>query len=239
MTVKLVARHLRKAIVHLKNGEKFVQEILGDVNLEVHAGDCVGIIGASGSGKSTLLSILGTLSPFDGGELVICGESVANASDFEKTILRREKIGFVFQNHSLLPNLTAFENVQFPMLQGRRFFAKNSKDDARAHVLKLLADVGLEGRENDYPVQLSGGEQQRVAIARALVNTPELLLADEPTSSLDAKIAGETIGILLTLAKNSGIAVVLVTHDLGIANLMQETKQLQGGILRSADDSDN
>jgi putative ABC transport system ATP-binding protein len=164
--------------------------------------------------------------------LTIYGKNVAKIINFEKTILRKEKIGFVFQNHSLLPNLTVFENISLPARQSKGiFYSKNHEN-----VMYLLEEVGLCSREHDYPVQLSGGEQQRVAIARALTNNPRLLLADEPTSSLDKKTAPETIKLLLSLAKNNGVAIILVTHDLEIARMMDETQVLKHGTLWSEDD---
>ncbi|MDR1448052.1 MAG: ABC transporter ATP-binding protein [Candidatus Ancillula sp.] len=233
----LVAKHLRKTIIHKKNGYSNSQAILTDVNLEVNPSDSVGIIGASGSGKSTLLSILGTLSPFDDGELTICSEDISKTTDFRRTLLRRDRIGFVFQNHSLLPNLNASENISLPKNQDMRQSRKNSAAKNNSSAMQLLEKVGLNERAYDYPIQLSVGERQRVAIARALINSPKLLLADEPTSALDEKTALKTIELLLALAKNNGIAVILVTHDLKIAQMMDKILVLQDGRLANIDDT--
>ena len=180
---------------------------LDDISLEVNKGEYLSIIGPSGSGKSTLMNILGLLDIPDEGDFFLDGVNTKNLSDSSLAKLRNKKIGFVFQNFNLLPKLTALENVQVPLIyQGKS--AKESKKIA----YEYLEKVGLKGRENHLPKQLSGGQQQRVAIARALSCKPEIILADEPTGSLDSK-TGTEIKKLLKDLNSEGQTIVLITHD--------------------------
>lgn len=187
-------------------------EVLKGVSLEIARGEVVSIVGASGAGKTTLLQILGTLSAADRGELTIDGTNVGGLKDRALSRFRNEKIGFVFQFHHLLPEFTAFENVCIPALIGGA-----SREEAERRAAELLDLVGLSARQLHKPGQLSGGEQQRVAIARALVNSPAVLLADEPSGNLDSRNRDEIHRLFFDLRERLGQTVVIVTHDQGLA----------------------
>lgn len=187
-------------------------EVLKGVSLEIARGEVVSIVGASGAGKTTLLQILGTLSAADRGELTIDGTNVRGLKDRALSRFRNEKIGFVFQFHHLLPEFTAFENVCIPALIGGA-----SREEAERRAAELLDLVGLSARRLHKPSQLSGGEQQRVAIARALVNSPAVLLADEPSGNLDSRNRDEIHRLFFDLRERLGQTVVIVTHDQGLA----------------------
>lgn len=198
---------------------------LDDISLEVNKGEYLSIIGPSGSGKSTLMNILGLLDIPDEGEFLLDGINTKNLSDGSLAKLRNKKIGFVFQNFNLLPKLTAWENVQVPLIyQGKS--AKESKKIA----YEYLEKVGLKGRENHLPKQLSGGQQQRVAIARALSCKPEIILADEPTGALDSK-TGTEIKKLLKDLNSEGQTIVLITHDNSMALEAQRIVRIADGKL--------
>ncbi|MBL8659997.1 MAG: ABC transporter ATP-binding protein [Rhodospirillales bacterium] len=201
-------------------------DVLRGADLALGAGDVVALVGPSGAGKSTLLHIAGLLERPDGGEVFIDGEACGPLGDDRRTALRREKIGFVYQYHHLLPEFSALENVAIPQL-----IAGRSKRDARARAVALLETLGLARRLDHRPGQLSGGEQQRVAIARALANGPAILLADEPTGNLDPHTAGEVFAMLLTLARKAGLAAIVATHNPGLAAQMDRRVQLDEGIL--------
>lgn len=187
-------------------------EVLRGVSLEVSRGEVVSIVGASGAGKTTLLQILGTLSKADRGSVEIDGQNVSSLGDRSLSRFRNEKIGFVFQFHHLLPEFTAFENVCIPGLIGRR-----PKAEVERRAGELLALVGLTERRDHKPGELSGGEQQRVAIARALVNSPAVLLADEPSGNLDTHNKEEVHRLFFDLRERLGQTIVLVTHDESLA----------------------
>jgi len=187
-------------------------EVLKGVSLEIARGEVVSIVGASGAGKTTLLQILGTLSAADSGSVVVDGTAVGGLKDRALSRFRNEKIGFVFQFHHLLPEFTAFENVCIPALIGGA-----SHSEAGRRAAELLDLVGLSGRRLHKPSQLSGGEQQRVAIARALVNSPAVLLADEPSGNLDTHNRDEIHRLFFDLRERLGQTVVIVTHDEGLA----------------------
>lgn len=198
---------------------------LDDISLEVNKGEYLSIIGPSGSGKSTLMNILGLLDIPDEGEFLLDGVNTKDLSDGSLAKLRNQKIGFVFQNFNLLPKLTAWENVQVPLIyQGKS--AKESKKIA----YEYLEKVGLKGRENHLPKQLSGGQQQRVAIARALSCKPEIILADEPTGALDSK-TGTEIKKLLKDLNSEGQTIVLITHDNSMALEAQRIVRIADGKL--------
>ena len=186
-------------------------EVLRGVSLEVSRGEVVSIVGASGAGKTTLLQILGTLSKADRGSVEIDGQNVSSLGDRALSRFRNEKIGFVFQFHHLLPEFTAFENVCIPGLIGRR-----PKAEVERRAGELLALVGLTERRDHKPGELSGG-QQRVAIARALVNSPAVLLADEPSGNLDTRNKEEVHRLFFDLRERLGQTIVLVTHDESLA----------------------
>lgn len=199
-------------------------EVLRGVSLEVSQGEVVSIVGASGAGKTTLLQIIGTLSRPDGGRVVIDGREVSALRDGQLSRFRNEHIGFVFQFHHLLPEFTAFENICIPGLIGRR-----SRAEVERRAAELLAMMGLEARRDHKPGQLSGGEQQRVAIARALVNSPSVLLADEPSGNLDSHNKEEIHRLFFTLRERLGQTVVLVTHDEGLATMADRRIAMSDG----------
>ena len=186
--------------------------VLKDVSFTVAAGEVVAVTGASGSGKSTLLHAAGGLDAFDGGRILIAGTDIARLSEKERDRLRNEKLGFVYQFHHLLPELTALENAAMPLLIRRIADA-----EAKRKAAELLTAVGLKERLNHLPGEMSGGERQRTAIARALIGTPACLLADEPTGNLDAETAQSVFDILIENAHRTGSAAVIVTHDATLA----------------------
>lgn len=194
------------------------RDILDSFNLSINFDESISIVGPSGCGKTTLLNILGTLDKPDSGEVVFNGEPVTNMNDDQLSKLRAEKIGFIFQSHHLLPQISVIENVILPTL------AVNSKqnntiifDEAET----LLSEVGLKKEVYKFPSQLSGGEKQRVAIVRSLINNPNLVLADEPTGSLDKSRGEEIIDLLKSLCVNNQTSLVIVTHDIEIASQMK------------------
>lgn len=189
-------------------------EVLKGVSLTVCRGEVVCIVGASGAGKTTLLQILGTLSAADSGCIRIDGIPVERLSDRELSDFRNRRIGFVFQFHHLLPEFTAFENVCMPGYIGRR-----DRVEVEKQARELLLMLGLGSRGHHKPAELSGGEQQRVAIARALVNSPSVLLADEPSGNLDSKNREEIHRLFFELRDRLGQTVVIVTHDDGLAEM--------------------
>ena len=198
---------------------------LRGASLDIEKGDFVAIIGPSGSGKSTLMHILGILDTPTRGEVIIKGEEVSGLSEDERAILRRNTIGFVFQQYNLSPSLTAMENVELPMI-----FAGVPREERRRRAKNLLELVGLGNRLHHYPNQLSGGQQQRVAVARALANDPEIILGDEPTGNLDTK-TGEKILDLLKNLNRMGKTVIIVTHDPEIAKKVKKIVKIRDGVI--------
>jgi lipoprotein-releasing system ATP-binding protein len=189
--------------------------ILRGVDLSVRAGEIVALVAPSGTGKSTLLHLAGLLERPDSGAILVEGRDAAKLSDWDRTMLRRDHIGFVYQFHHLLPEFSALENVVLPqMIAGRSRIAALKR--ARA----LLTQFGLAARMENLPGQLSGGEQQRVAIARALANHPKILLADEPTGNLDGQTAGVVFELLLDIVRNEGVAALIATHNPELAGRM-------------------
>lgn len=178
--------------------------VLQHIDLQLQSGEYVAIMGESGIGKSTLLNLIAGLDQADGGELKIDGVALHQLTDDDATLLRRQKLGFIFQAFHLLPHLSVLQNVALPLML-------NQLPQQRA--LEMLQAVGLSGREHDFPRQLSGGEMQRVAIARALVHRPRLLLADEPTGNLDPDTAREILHLLKREIRSSGAAAIIVTHS--------------------------
>ena len=199
-------------------------EVLRDCSFELKPGESLSISGPSGSGKSSLLSILGTLEPATAGSVILNGVNVSSISEHELPLFRRRNIGFVFQEHHLLPQCSALENVLIPFLAKGRISAEQ-----RQWGTELLERVGLSSRLSHLPSELSGGERQRTAIARALVNRPALILADEPTGNLDRAHAGHVGNLLLELAETS--MLILVTHDPALAARTQRQVMLNGGSL--------
>ncbi|MDE6375107.1 MAG: ABC transporter ATP-binding protein [Alistipes sp.] len=199
-------------------------EVLKGVSLDVARGEVVSIVGASGAGKTTLLQILGTLSRPDGGHLTIDGTDPFALGDRALSQFRNERIGFVFQFHHLLPEFSAFENVCIPGLIGRR-----SRAEVGRRADELLKLMGLSARRDHKPGQLSGGEQQRVAIARAIVNSPAVLLADEPSGNLDSRNRDEIHRLFFQLRDLLGQTTVIVTHDDGLAAMADRTITMSDG----------
>ncbi len=203
-------------MIQVRNIEKSfgTLKVLKGIDLEVKKSEVVSIMGASGAGKSTLLQILGTLSTPDSGELLIDGTDVLKLGEKSLAEFRNRRLGFVFQFHHLLPEFTALENVMIPA-----FIAGRSRKDAEKDALALLEDMGLGGRLDHKPSELSGGEQQRVAIARALINRPAVLFADEPSGNLDTRTKEEIHNLFFRLREKYGQTVVIVTHDPDLAKM--------------------
>lgn len=199
-------------------------DVLKGGQLAIYPGEIVALVGPSGSGKSTLLQIAGLLEPPTRGQVWIAGKDASRAGEGERTRLRRDHLGFVYQFHHLLPEFTALENVAMPrIIQG----AKPAAAQARAR--ELLVQMGLEHRLDHRPARLSGGEQQRVAIARALANNPALLLADEPTGNLDPETGYKVFEMLVQTARQYGLAALIATHNLEMAAHMDRKVTLQDG----------
>jgi lipoprotein-releasing system ATP-binding protein len=202
--------------------------VLNSINLNIAAGDLVGLTAPSGAGKSTLLHICGLLDTCDMGTINFLGEDMRKASDVTRTLMRRREIGFVYQFHHLLPEFSAIENIVLPQLiNGKK--PKQASDRA----IELLRLVNLENRAVHRPSQLSGGEQQRVAFCRAVANEPKLLLADEPTGNLDEKTSDTVFDALLSLVEISGMAALIATHNENLAKKMNRRIRLKSGQLFS------
>jgi putative ABC transport system ATP-binding protein len=199
---------------------------LNETNLSIGAGEFLCLMGPSGSGKSTLLNLIAGIDRPSSGQIVVNGEDIAQMSEGELAVWRNQTIGFIFQTFNLIPVLTAFENVELPLL-----LTKLSKTERREHVEIALSLVGLKDRMTHYPRQLSGGQEQRVAIARAIVTDPELILADEPTGDLDANSADEVLAILERLNTEFQKTVVMVTHDPRAARHATVVRHLDKGML--------
>jgi len=206
--------------------------VLTDINLQLAAGEALAIIGPSGSGKSTLLNIMGTLDRPTAGQVRLAGRDLSALNEKELAAIRNREIGFVFQLHHLLPQCTILENVLIPTLTAP---AELQTPAALQRAGRLLERVGLQHRLNHRPGQLSGGECQRVAVVRALINQPKLLLADEPTGSLDHTAAMNLSQLLVELNREEGIALVIVTHARELARLLPRTVELCDGKLQEAE----
>ena len=204
---------------------------LNGINLTIEDGEFVSIIGPSGSGKSTLLNMLGALDIPDSGVIKVAGQDLNSSKKLNE--FRSEKIGFIFQLHNLIPNISVRENVEIPMYtQGL------SSSEMKNHALKLLDDVGLGDKADILPSKLSGGERQRVAIARALANEPSIILADEPTGSLDSKTSSKILKQLIDLHEDKNVTLIIVTHDMDVAKLADRVIEvLDGEIISAGDES--
>jgi putative ABC transport system ATP-binding protein len=210
-------------------GEVEVEALRG-VNLEIEDGEFVAVIGPSGSGKSTLMHILGCLDRPTSGRYVLGGRDVSAISSDERASIRNREIGFVFQSFNLLPRTPAIENVELPLLYNG---GKLSRSGRRSRALEMLASLGLSDRALHHPNQLSGGQQQRVAIARALVNSPGLLLADEPTGNLDSQTSREIMDLFRRLNAERGLTLVVITHERNIAECASRIVELRDGKVES------
>lgn len=204
-------------------GENAVKALRG-VSIEIKRGESIAIIGASGSGKSTLLHLLGGIDRPSGGEVFLEGKSIYAQNDEELSLLRRRRIGFVFQAYNLLPHLTVYENIILPLgLDGRK--ADNGRIDA------LIESLGLTEKRKSLPNELSGGQQQRVAIARALSAQPAIVLADEPTGNLDSETGGEVLNLLRSSAEKLGQTLAVITHDDKVAQFCGRIVRIEDGVI--------
>ncbi|HLP46374.1 MAG TPA: ABC transporter ATP-binding protein [Candidatus Kapabacteria bacterium] len=224
---------MNNVIIEIKNiGKSFRQpdktrlEVLKNLSLDVQRGTIIAVTGASGSGKSTLLHLMGGLDKPESGDILMNGRSILNFNRKEQTLYRNQQVGFIFQFHYLMPELNVRENTAFPFLMNRF-----DKEEAFARAEKLLADVGLKEKLDYMPFQLSGGERQRAAIARGLVNSPDILMADEPTGSLDWKTGEKVFNIFKDLLKEKHLTAVIVTHNEQLAQLADERYHLHEGQL--------
>ncbi|MGL4687274.1 MAG: ABC transporter ATP-binding protein [Fusobacteriaceae bacterium] len=221
----------KKVVLKLENINKTYEganesiHIIRDLNVEIKEGDFISIMGKSGSGKSTLLNLIGLLDKPNSGKLFIDDIDTIQASDLEKNIIKNEKLGFVFQFHYLLKEFTALENVMLPGL------LKNykNKDEVKEKALNLLKEVGLEDRASHRPTELSGGEKQRVAIARAMINSPKIILADEPTGNLDEETSEIIHGIFKKINKEFNQTIIVVTHSKELASITDKSLILKKG----------
>ncbi len=200
--------------------------VLRGASVSIRRGETVALVGPSGAGKSTLLHIAGLLERPDGGDVIVGGTSCRRLGDDARTALRRTAIGFVYQFHHLLPEFSALENIVVPQM-----IAAASKSAARDRARDLLGMVGLADRATHRPAKLSGGEQQRVAIARALANSPDVLIADEPTGNLDQETAERVFALLMQLTRDTGVAALVATHNPDLAARMDRKLTLRNGVL--------
>ena len=218
----LSVQHLTKS--YLSSPKQLT--VLDDVSFEIDQSAVISIVGPSGSGKTTLLGLCAGLDIASSGTVELNGILLNKLDQDELADVRNQNVGFVFQNFQLMPTLSSLENVMVPA-------ELHNRKDVRDRAVELLEKVGLGDRLNHYPVQLSGGEQQRVSLARAFINEPKILFADEPTGNLDAETSQSVIDLLFELNQQSGTALVLVTHDLDLANKTERIIQLRGGRIAS------
>jgi lipoprotein-releasing system ATP-binding protein len=218
-----------KPLLELRNITKTFEPgappVLDGLDLELHPGDALAVVGPSGSGKSTLLNIISALEPPTAGEVRLAGRDLAGCNDKQLAAVRNREIGFVFQQHHLLPQCTVWENVLIPTLPR----PSAERQEAQGRAGRLLSRVGLGEKLHAPPGELSGGQRQRVAVVRAMINEPKLLLADEPTGSLDRHTAEGIIDLLVDLNRQHGAALIVVTHSADLAGRMQRTLELRDG----------
>ena len=223
---------IERAMIEVSElGKKFttpggIIEVLRDINLKICAGERVAVVGTSGAGKTTLMHILGGLDRPTSGDVMFEGDSLFALRGAELDAFRNHTVGFVFQFHQLLPEFTALENVAMPLLIGGI-----KRIEASRKATEILQEVGLGHRLTHKPGALSGGEQQRVAIARALIREPRLLLADEPTGNLDSRISDEIMQLLNLMHQTRGLTMIIVTHNISLANSLDRTLRIEDGIL--------
>jgi putative ABC transport system ATP-binding protein len=223
---------MNQSVIDIRNltkvyrmGEVEVQALRG-VSLQIMPGEMTAIMGPSGSGKSTLMNSLGCLDQPTSGDYYLDGQLVSNLDDRGLTLIRRHKIGFVFQSYNLLPRTSALSNVELPLV-----YAGVNAGERRRRAVEALERVGLGDRLHHQPSELSGGQQQRVAIARSLVSSPSLILADEPTGNLDSQAGAEVMSIFQQLNREQGITVILVTHDADIAQHARRVIHMRDGVV--------
>jgi len=217
--------NLKEVIKDYGEGQALTHALRG-VNLFIEAGEFTAMAGPSGSGKSTLLNIIGGLDRPTSGRVQVDGRDISNLSNTELGLLRRDRLGFIFQSYNLIPVLTALENAEYVlMLQGV------PTTERRERVREVLAEVGLEGLENRYPRQLSGGQQQRVAIARAIVSEPALVLADEPTANVDSKTGKALLDLMHRLNEEKGVTFFFSTHEEAVMKRARRLLQLEDGVI--------
>jgi len=212
-------------MIKLENIEKYYggHKVLKGINLIIQKGEFISVMGSSGSGKSTLLNLIGGMDRPEQGAVIVNGENITVFTDEKLTLYRRKKIGFIFQFFNLLPNITVFENISMPLLL-------NGSED-REKVFQYMKRINLDGKEDKYPYQLSGGEQQRVAIARALIHEPEIILADEPTGSLDSETGRKIMDLVQELTEEMNKTVILVTHESYIAEYADRIVRIKDGVV--------
>ncbi len=212
-------------MILIENVEKYYgdHKVLKGVNLEIPSGEFLSIAGSSGSGKSTLLNLIGGIDRPARGRIVVDGENISGYTDEKLTLFRRIRVGFIFQFFNLLPNITVFENISMPLL------LRGVEDEKK--VRTYIERMGLTGKDKRYPYELSGGEQQRVAIARALVNNPDIILADEPTGSLDSETGSAIMDIIQQVIRETNKTVVLVTHESHIAAYAHRVVRMKDGMI--------
>lgn len=212
-------------MIRLEHVEKYYGPtlVLKGINLEVQQGEFVSIMGRSGSGKSTLLNLIGGMDRPDRGNIFVSGDEITLFTEEQLTLYRRQRIGFIFQFFNLLPHINVSENISMPLL------LNGAEDDQK--VAEFIDLVGLDGKETHYPYQLSGGEQQRVAIARALIHNPDIVLADEPTGSLDSETGGIIMDLIRTLVEKKSKTIILVTHEPYVAEFSMKTVEISDGII--------
>jgi lipoprotein-releasing system ATP-binding protein len=203
------------------------QEVLKDVNLEIDNKDSIAIVGPSGSGKTTFLNLLGSMDTATAGNIVFENKNISQLSENEASEYRNREIGFIFQQHHLLPQLTMMENILLPLLA-----SKGNQADAEKRAIELLQIVGIENLKDKMPAYCSVGECQRAAVVRALINKPKLILADEPTGSLDEKKANELVDLLCKINEEENVAIIMVTHSSELAKKMKKVYKLSNKNLR-------
>jgi putative ABC transport system ATP-binding protein len=213
-------------VKHYRMGEEDIPALRG-VDLEIPTGSFVAVRGPSGSGKSTLLNICGLIDAFDAGRYLLAGEDVGGLDDTARTMIRRRRLGFVFQSYNLVPVMSVRDNVEYPLL-----LAQLPASERRARVDEILEQVGLTGLADRRPDQLSGGQRQRVAIARALVKSPTLVIADEPTANLDTATASQVIDLMKALGQQHGATFLIATHDDRMTAHCDQVRAMTDGVLQ-------